>query len=90
MEKRIVKAKTKDGFKCDIDLNIVEDYRFLRVLKEASEDGTKYVDMVQMLIGKDGEEKLIEHILKKGNNPSVELMGEYISEIILSCKETKN
>ena len=90
MEKRIVNACTKDGFKCKIDLNVIEDYCFLKLLRQTADDGTKFVDAVQMILGEAGEEKLIKHLQKTGRGTSVAVIGEALNEILLSTKETKN
>lgn len=90
MKERIVKTKTKDGFECEINLAVLESYRFLRCLQRTRNDGTYFCDAIQMLIGEDAEDRLLDHLDEVGRGDSVEVLGEVLAELMNSHDELKN
>lgn len=90
MKERIVKTRTNDGFECTINLDTIENYRFLRLLQKTKKDATFFVDAVEMLLGEDQEERLLDYLDENGRGVSIETMGEVLNEIMTNHDELKN
>lgn len=90
MKERIVKTKTKDGFECEINLAVIQDYRFLRCLKRTRNDGTYFCDAIEMLIGEEQEDKLLDHLDEVGRGTDIEVLGEVLAELMSAHDELKN
>lgn len=91
----MVKVKTEDGFKAEIDERILTDWRFTRALVK-SQKGTDYEKLeatnaiADMLLGDDSD-RLCEHIASKNDGfvPATAFMNA-IAEIMKSVKTLKN
>ena len=80
------KITTSTGFKCDVNENVLKDWRFVKALAlMASEDETDIVtgatESVTLLLGKKGEQELCRHVEKDGYAPVEDIMSE-VKEIL--------
>lgn len=90
MEEKKIVAKTKCGFECEIDRAVLKSYRFLRCLQKARTDGTYFCDAIQMLLGDEQEDKLLDHLDAVGRGCDVEVLGEALAELMTGDDELKN
>lgn len=90
-----MKIKTKSGFVCDVNPDIVKDWRFCKGLAKCDSGDESAVIQgitfaVPFLLGEDGERKLIEHVTdKNGLAPVQEITKEFREIITLMGKEVK-
>lgn len=91
-----MQGKTKSGFAYKCDDRVLTDWRFtMAVSKTQSGDGFEKLEgaqkMIQMLLGEDGYEKLMEHIASKNDGyvPAENVMSE-VADILNAYKEAKN
>lgn len=73
---------TKSGFEYDIDDRILKDWRFTMALTRCQKgEGLEKLqgaqDMIELMLGKDGAQKFIDHIAKQHD-------GYADSEVVLS------
>lgn len=95
------KGKTSSGFSFSVNENIIKDYRFVKLLAEADalepEQELRAViicsELINMLLGKDGEERLTKHVEKKGVASFDDVyteVGEILKLLREEDKEVKN
>ena len=79
----VVKGELKNGFKYKYDDKVYHSMRFLDAVaaSQKPETGYAFSDMVRLLLGDEQREALYEYIEAKGDDVTVELMGEIIQEI---------
>ena len=87
-----MKGKTSSGFKYEVDENVVNDWRFIKTVNSAnSKDDTKkiagYINLVTLLLGEDGEERLCEHVKHPDGHVPNERISEEIVEIMQAIGE---
>ncbi len=89
-------GKTKSGFKYDVDERVLTDWRFtLAISKTQSGDDIQKLegakDMVELLLGKEGHQALINHVAKANDGfvPADVFMAE-VTEIMQGSTKTKN
>lgn len=87
---------TKDGFEVKVDERILNDWRFTMTVAtiQSGSDMEKVVaagNLVDLLLGEEGKKALMDHISAKNDGfiPAEDVMVS-VTEIIDSCKETKN
>lgn len=88
-EKRMIKGKTKSGFKYEIDEKILNDYRFFELISEIDDKPYKAPKLVETMLGKEQKDKLLAHVEKDGHVDSKDVMKE-IEDIFTNTKELKN
>ena len=88
-------GKTKSGFKFNIDDRILTDWRFTMALTKAqNSEGLEQLQgaqqMVALMLGEEGQAKLMEHIAKKNDGyvPAEAVMKEV--QDIFESKTVKN
>ena len=92
----MITGRTKDGMEFQIDERIKEDWRLVRAIGKADSENpvermSGTIDVVNLMIGKDGENRLTEHIMERnGGFCPVDEVKRAILEILDSLKETKN
>lgn len=92
----MIKGETKSGFKFSVDERIKKDYRLLRVMRKAQsgsvdEQLDAMDELVELVLGKKGAEKFINHITKVNDGfCPAEAVSSEIVEIITYDPETKN
>ena len=90
-----MKIKTKSGFVCEVNPDIVKDWRFCKALAKCdSGDESSVIQgitfAVPFLLGEAGERKLIEHVTdENGIAPVKEISTEFKEIITLMGKEVK-
>lgn len=79
----IIKGKLKNGFEYQYDDKVYHSMRFLDACREAQrpETATAFSDLVVLILGVEQREALYEYIESKGDDVTVELMGDIIQEI---------
>lgn len=77
----MVNIKTESGFSCKIDENVVDDMRFLRLLRKADENSIFLDDLARAILGDDATEALYNHI-EEDNRVPIEKFSNELREII--------
>lgn len=89
----IVKGKLKNGFEYYYDDKVFHSMRFLDAVADSQKPDKSYAfsDMVVLILGEAQREELYEYIESKGDDVTVELMGDIIQEITEAASdEIKN
>lgn len=78
---------TSTGFECDINPRLTKDYRFIKLLRNLmSDDQTdqfkSLVDMIHFLLGKEGEERIMNHVMDEDGIADIELINKEVTEIL--------
>ena len=87
------KITLSNGFKVEVDKDVVKTYRFSKIIAACSskDNGVKLNATFQVLptlIGDDVEEELLEFLKKQnGKEPTVEEVSEIITEIFEKMKD---
>lgn len=81
-------GKTESGFEFDVKEEALDNYRLLKTLNEVSRGNNgRVTEVVEMLLGSDQEERLMEHVEKINNgNCSATGMVEEIIQIFEAVK----
>lgn len=79
----IVKGVLKNGFKFEYDDMVYHSMRFLDAVADSQkpDKGYAFSDMVRLLLGAEQREALYEYIEAKGEEVTVELMGDIMQEL---------
>lgn len=88
----MVKGKTSTGYKFEVNEAILNDWRFTKALSAASakSDTAKvagYTQMVSLLLGEEGEERLCEHCMQEDGTVPVGKISAEVQEIIAAIGE---
>lgn len=65
-ENPFITGKTKSGFKYKIDKRSLTDYRNLKILARAQNDELAMLEIIERVLGKEGEDRLMKHVEKDG------------------------
>ena len=90
-----MKIKTKSGFVCDVNPEKAKDWRFCRALAKCdSDDESEIIQglsfVLPFFMGKEGEEKLIQHVTNKdGIAPVTEMIKEFKNILTKMGEEIK-
>lgn len=91
-----MEGKTKSGFKFKVDERILTDWRFtMAVAKTQSASDMEKLhgahEMVDLLLGADGEKALQDHVAKHNDGfvPADVFMAE-VTEIMMAVPKAKN
>jgi len=87
-----MKAKLKDGFEVSVNDNILNDWRFLTLLRKIDKGDTALiVDATEILLGGSDEvDRLAEHFEENDGHVPADAMISAFSEILESVNELKN
>lgn len=83
-----MKGTTKSGFQYEVRDNIKKDYRFIKAYKtitkpkNETESITAVDDFINIILGEEGCNALMEHIAEKDGFVDIEKMMSEISEIL--------
>jgi len=82
-----MKIQTKSGFVCDVNENKAKDWRFCKNLAKAdSNDESTIIQglafIVPFLLGKDGEDALMQHVSDEDGIASTQRILEEFKEIM--------
>lgn len=85
-------VKTKSGFECEIDEEILDDYDFLELLCEIDDGNLNLTaKMVDRLMGTPEQKKrLKDHVREESGRVSARKLLAEVAEILNSSKEGKN
>jgi hypothetical protein len=84
-------GKTKSGFEFDVKEEALDNYRLLKTLNEVSRGNNgRVTEVVEMLLGSDQEERLMEHVeqINNGNCSATGMVAEIIQ--IFEAVKSKN
>jgi len=82
------KIETLSGFECEIDEEALDDFRFLKLLRESEKDYTAVCDVVSFLLGED-EERFMEHLAVDGGRVPLARVKEELKAIFTALKSKK-
>lgn len=86
-----MEIKTKSGFKCEIDENVLDDWELLVAFREIDKgDVGAIVDVAPRFLGETQYKKLMEHTRKKHGSVKASIMVQEISEIMNASNASKN
>lgn len=85
----MIEGKTSSGFEFSVNENIKTDWRFVKAISKAgSSKGNEIVnieglvDLVTLLLGPDGEERLCTHLQREDGTISLHLVNVEVREIL--------
>lgn len=81
--------KTSCGFEADIDEELLDDYEFLEVMREAEKSPLAFADIVVYLLGKDGKEALKACLREAYGRARPEAVRDAVLEILAELKSKK-
>lgn len=82
-----MKVETSTGFKCDVDENVLKQYRFVKLVTMIENDASALFGMISMLLG-DSEERLQDHLYKiNGHYPEIEEVASEVNDILTKLKD---
>lgn len=79
----IIKGKLKNGFGYEYDDKVYHNYRFLMAVRDSQRPDKSYAfaDMVDIILGEEQRNRLLDYIEAKGDEVTVELMGDIVEQI---------
>lgn len=84
----IVKGITESGFKFEVETDKLSTWNYVEAIKRTQEDGVGqicgYVDMINIMMGKDGMKALKEHL---GEDMTMKQVDKEITEILNIIRE---
>lgn len=88
----MITGKTSTGFEYEVNEKIVNDWRFVKaVATSAAKDDTAkiagYMNLVSLLLGDDGEDRLCEHCRQDDGIVPTERIGREVLEIMTAIGE---
>jgi hypothetical protein len=93
----MMEGKNKSGFKFKFDERALTDWRFLLAVQKVQngsdlEKVSGAVEMVEIILGKEGHKALVAHIANKSADGfvSVDAIMAEVNEIIASSNKAKN
>lgn len=87
--------KTKSGFKCKVNEKKMKDWRFVKALAKCdSDDESSVIEglsfVVPFLLGEEGEDKLLNHVMDEdGVASTTEIIREFKEILTLMGSEIK-
>lgn len=85
----MITGKTSNGFEYSVNEKVIEDWRFIKAIaraesKDKAEMLSGTVDLCNMILGEDGETRLVEQIKERNGEDFVSAQDIYnvITEII--------
>lgn len=89
-KKKQIAGQTKSGFNFAINPEMLENYELIEILADIDENPLLFPKLLNMLLGKEQKERLIEHIRTKSGIVPIESLKDEIGEIFLTSGELKN
>ena len=86
----MIKGKTKSGFLYELDKERLNNYELLEAIEELEENPLVLSRVVNLLLGKEQNKKLKDHLRTENGIVPTEKMSEEITEIFQNQGETKN
>ena len=87
----MVKGNLKSGFAFEIDVEALNDMRFVEALADVEKNGLALPKVCEMMLGREQKERLYEHLQDENGRVPIEAVNSAIIEIMTTAgKETKN
>lgn len=87
----MIKGKTQTGFEYELNEKVLNNYELVENIAEIEENPLAITTIVKQLLGKDGTNRLKEHIRDENGIVTTDKMMKEIVDIFQnSGKETKN
>ena len=88
-----MKITTKSGFKCEINKDIIKDWRLIKTLQKCQHDETALdggVELENLLLGDKGSKELEKHIEALDGFVGADKLFEEMTEILEKLNPSKN
>lgn len=87
-----IHVTTSSGFECDVNPKITKDYRFIKLLRKLMGDSEmeqfkSLVDVIHFLLGEEGEERIMNHVMDEDGIADIELINKEVTEILASLQK---
>lgn len=78
-----ITGKLSNGFEYEYDDKVFHNYRFVMAVRDSMKPDKGYAlaDMVDIMLGEDQRERLLQFIEAQGTEVTVELMGDIVGEL---------
>lgn len=87
MKEKII---TSSGFECEIDEDALDDYELLDALTKVDKgQNDRITDAVDLLLGDEIKQRLIDHVRKENGRASVEAVVKEFGEILTGLESAK-
>lgn len=90
----MIKSKTTSGFEYQVDERLMQNFRFVRLLREWQNNNLAQVDVLDFMLGKEQAEALQEHVADKegfvNSQKIADEMNEMFETLSEKSKEIKN
>lgn len=90
----LIKGKTTSGFEFTIDDRVMRDLKFVRAVREWQKNNFAQIDVLERMLGADGEKKLEEHLADKDgyvdSHKAAEEMNEIFEIVAAQSDKAKN
>lgn len=73
--------QTASGFEADIDEKAINDFRLTMAIRETKTDMTAIVDVVRFVLGDEGLNRLVDHLVETEGQPTHEAIEREVKEI---------
>lgn len=88
--RELTKGTLQCGFAYELNLEVVNDMRFLLLLSNSTSDGLAFPKAFEMLFGNEQLLKLCAYLEEHNIPPSVETFSNILTELIETVSELKN
>ncbi len=86
----MIKGTTASGFPFEISKDVFNDMRFFEALTKADENAARLPELIRLLLGDEGKQKLYEHHTNADGRIPADTVMTDVLEIIQSVKQGKN
>ncbi len=81
--------KTASGFETDIDEEFLNDFRLMMAIRETKTDKSALVDVVRFILGDNGLNDLVAHLVETEGKPTYDAIEREVTEILAQLNESK-
>lgn len=86
----MITGKTSSGFEFELQEHVLDDMELLDAIVEADENPAAIPKIVNMVLGKEGKQRLYDHLrTEHGNVPIMKVAAE-VAEIFNCSQQGKN
>lgn len=86
----MIKGKTSSGFAFEIEEHVLDNMELLDTIVEADENPAALTKVVKMILPKDQQEALYEHLRTEHGNVPIMAVAQEMAEIFSYTPEGKN
>lgn len=69
------------GYKADVDMDVLDDVRFLELTDEVMKSDTGLIPLMRFVFGEDGYEKMKAYFVKKEGRLKISTLGEIYGQL---------